>query len=95
MSENTVIQKEVDGVYQDISTMEAYNEFIEKIQGQIDPRDYLAPSIREVAKMEMDQLESEYNLVVAKQSTRSRSQRDLISSRWEYEQTKTIEDQAE
>ena len=55
---------------------------------------YLKRSIDDLRK-DMDQLESEYNLVVAKQSTRSRSQRDLISSRWEYEQTKTIEDQAE
>jgi hypothetical protein len=66
--------------------MDAYNEMLKAIQEQIDPRDYLAPSKREIAKMSMEQLEEEYNLVVAKQSTRSRAQRDLIESRWEYEQ---------
>ena len=67
---------------------EAYNEFLKTIQEQIDPRDYLAPSIREIVKMPLDELEAENQLVVAKQSTRSRAQRDLISSRWQYEQTK-------
>jgi hypothetical protein len=67
---------------------EAYNEFLKTIQDQIDPRDYLSPSMREIAKMPLDQLESENQLVEAKQSTRSRSQRDMISSRWQYEQTK-------
>jgi hypothetical protein len=71
-----------------IEQQEAYNEFLKKIQEQIDPRDYLAPSMREIAKMPLDQLEAENLLVVAKQSTRSRAQRDLIQSRWEYEQTK-------
>jgi hypothetical protein len=71
-----------------LEQQEAYNEFLKTIQDQIDPRDYLAPSMREIAKMPLDQLEQENKLVEAKQSTRSRSQRDLIQSRWEYEQTK-------
>jgi hypothetical protein len=74
---------------------EAYNEFLKTIQDQIDPRDYLAPSMREIAKMPLDQLEQENKLVEAKQSTRSRSQRDLIQSRWEYEQTKVTVEQPE
>ncbi len=74
---------------------EAYNEFLKTIQDQIDPRDYLAPSMREIAKMPLDQLEEENKLVEAKQSTRSRSQRDLIQSRWEYEQIKTTVEQPE
>ena len=74
---------------------EAYNEFLKTIQDQIDPRDYLAPSMREIAKMPLDQLEQENKLVEAKQSTRSRAQRDLIQSRWEYEQTKTTVEQPE
>jgi hypothetical protein len=74
---------------------EAYNEFLKTIQDQIDPRDYLSPSIREIAKMPLDQLEQENKLVEAKQSTRSRSQRDLIQSRWEYEQTKVTAEQPE
>jgi len=74
---------------------EAYNEFLKTIQDQIDPRDYLAPSMREIAKMPLDQLEEENKLVEAKQSTRSRAQRDLIQSRWEYEQTKVTVEQPE
>lgn len=74
---------------------EAYNEFLKTIQDQIDPRDYLAPSMREIAKMPLDQLEEENKLVESKQSTRSRSQRDLIQSRWEYEQTKVTVEQPE
>jgi hypothetical protein len=74
---------------------EAYNEFLKTIQDQIDPCDYLAPSMREIAKMPLDQLEQENKLVEAKQSTRSRSQRDLIQSRWEYEQTKATVEQPE
>jgi hypothetical protein len=66
--------------------MEAYQEMIKKLQEQIDPRDYLAPSMREIAYLTLEELEAERNLVVAKQSTRSRAQRDMIESRWEYEQ---------
>jgi hypothetical protein len=81
----------------DLSTkqQEAYNDFLKTIQDQIDLRDYLAPSMREIAKMPVDQLEQENKLVEAKQSTRSRSQRDLIQSRWEYEQTKVTVEQPE
>jgi hypothetical protein len=67
--------------------MDAYHEMLKKIQEQIDPRDYLAPSMREIAYLTLEELEAERNLVVAKQSTRSRAQRDMIESRWEYEQT--------
>jgi len=69
----------------DLEGMDAYQEMLKAISEQIDPRDYLSPAKREIAKMSMEQLEEEFNLVVTKQSTRSRSQRDLIESRWEYE----------
>lgn len=71
---------------------DTYMEYLKTMQEQIDPRQYLAPSMREVAMMTMEQLEEENNLVVAKQSTRSRAQRDLIQSRWEYEQNKPNEE---
>jgi hypothetical protein len=45
--------------------------------------------------MPLDQLEQENKLVEAKQSTRGRLQRDLIQSRWEYEQTKATVEQPE
>ena len=69
----------------DLEGMDAYQEMLKAISEQIDPRDYLSPAKREIAKLSMEQLEEEFNLVVTKQSTRSRSQRDLIESRWEYE----------
>jgi hypothetical protein len=67
---------------------DTYMEYLKTMQEQIDPRQYLAPSMREVAMMTMEELETENNLVVSKQSVRSRAQRDLIQSRWEYEQNK-------
>jgi len=70
----------------DTSKMDAYNEMIRKIEEQIDPLDYLPPSLREIAKMSMTQLEEEFNLVAAMVSTRSSAQRKLIASRWVYEQ---------
>ena len=45
---------------------EQYNELLKEITKNIDPRDYLPPSVREVAKMDMDTLKAEYDLVVAK-----------------------------
>jgi hypothetical protein len=67
---------------------DTYMEYLKTMQEQIDPRQYLAPSMREVAMMTIEELETENNLVVSKQSVRSRAQRDLIQSRWEYEQNK-------
>ena len=54
----------------------------------IDPTDYMPPSLREVARMDMDTLKSEYDLIQSKSSTRSSSQRALIVERYEYELTK-------
>ena len=51
--------------------------------------------MREIAKMPLDQLEQENKLVETKQSTRSRAQRDLIQSRWTYEQTIAAAEQPE
>ena len=82
-------------VFENAEQQEAYNEFLKKIQEQIDTRDYLAPSMREIAKMPLDQLEQENKLVETKQSTRSRAQRDLIQSRWTYEQTIAAAEQPE
>jgi hypothetical protein len=71
---------------------DTYMEYLKTMQEQIDPRQYLAPSMREVAMMTIEELETENNLVVSKQSVRSRAQRDLIQSRWEYEQNKPNEE---
>jgi hypothetical protein len=71
---------------ENMTEMDMYNAMIQQLQQSIDPRDYMTPTQREIAYMELDELEQEYNLVQSKQSNRSRMQRDLIVSRWEYEQ---------
>ena len=67
---------------------EQYQAFLEEFQKNIDPTDYMPPSIREVARMDMSTLKSEYDLVIAKQSERSSSQRRWIQERYEFELTK-------
>ena len=71
---------------ENMTEMDMYNAMIQQLQQSIDPRDYMTPTQREIAYMELDELEQEYNLVQSKQSNRGRMQRDLIVSRWEYEQ---------
>jgi hypothetical protein len=67
---------------------EQYNQFLEQFMKSIDPTDYMPPSIREVARMDMDTLKTEYEMVQAKTSERSSTQRKLITERYEYELTK-------
>jgi hypothetical protein len=67
---------------------EQYNAFLQEFTKNIDPTDYMSPSIREVARMDMETLKSEYDLVTAKQSERSSSQRRWIQERYEFELTK-------
>lgn len=67
---------------------EQYNAFLQEFTKNIDPTDYMPPSIREVARMDMQTLKSEYDLVQAKQSERSSAQRRWITERYEFELTK-------
>lgn len=67
---------------------EQYDAFLQEFIKNVDPTDYMPPSIREVARMDMDTLKSEYDLIQSKSSTRSSSQRSLIVERYEYELTK-------
>ena len=71
---------------------EQYEAFLQEFSKNIDPTDYMAPSLREVARMDMDTLKAEFELVQQKQSTRSSAQRKWITERYEYESTKTKED---
>ena len=73
---------------------EQYNAFLQEFTKNIDPTDYMPPSIREVARMDMETLKSEYDLVTAKQSERSSSQRRWIQERYEFELNK-LENQQE
>lgn len=67
---------------------EQYNAFLQELTKNIDPTDYMPPSIREVARMDMQTLKSEYDLVQAKESERSSAQRRWITERYEFELTK-------
>lgn len=67
---------------------EQYNAFLQEFTKNIDPTDYMPPSVREVARMDMQTLKSEYDLVQAKQSERSSAQRRWITERYEFELTK-------
>ncbi len=67
---------------------EQYEAFLQEFAKNVDPTDYMPPSIREVARMDMQTLKSEYDLVMAKQSERSSSQRRWIQERYEFELTK-------
>jgi hypothetical protein len=69
----------------DPTDLEQLQEFLAKYRNR-DPRDFMTPTQREVANMTLEELETEYNLVEARQSNRGRMQRELIISRWEYEQ---------
>lgn len=67
---------------------EQYNAFLQEFTKNIDPTDYMPPSVREVARMDMQTLKSEYDLVQAKESERSSAQRRWITERYEFELTK-------
>jgi hypothetical protein len=70
---------------------EQYEAFLQEFAKNIDPTDYMAPSLREVARMDMDTLKAEFELVQQKQSTRSSAQRRWITERYEYESNKPQE----
>ena len=72
---------------------EQYDAFLQEFMKNVDPTDYMPPSVREVARMDMDTLKSEYDLIQSKSSTRSSSQRALIVDRYEYELTKQVQDE--
>ena len=72
---------------------EQYNAFLQEFIKNVDPADYLPPSAREVAKMDMDTLKAEYDMVENKISQRSSTQRKLIVERYEYELTKQGQDE--
>lgn len=67
---------------------EQYNQFLQQFMKSIDPTDYLPPSVREIARMDMDTLKREYDMVRDRTSERSSTQRKLITERYEYESSK-------
>jgi len=64
---------------------EAVEQFLKQVSENIDPRDYMTPTQREIADLPFAELETEYQLVQAKASSRSAAQRKFITQRYEYE----------
>ena len=73
----------------ELTQEEQYQAMLQQMLATMDPMDLMKPGQREIAKLTLDELTVEYNLVQSKLNTRSRQQRDFIVSRWEYEQTKS------
>ena len=70
----------------ELTQEEQYQAMLQQLLATMDPMDLMKPSQREIAKLTLDELTVEYDLVQSKLNTRSRQQRDFIVSRWEYEQ---------
>ena len=70
----------------ELTQEEQYQAMLQQMLATMDPMDLMKPGQREIAKLTLDELTVEYDLVQRKLNTRSRQQRDFIVSRWEYEQ---------
>lgn len=70
---------------------EKVQEFLQYMQDNFDPMDFMPPSQREIMRMPAEQFQVEYELVVKKESGRSAAQRRYILERYEQEQNATRE----
>lgn len=70
----------------EMSEQEQFDALLKQLQQSIDPRDFMTPTQREIAYMTTEELAEAYQQVQARESNRGRMQRDLIVSRYEYEQ---------
>ena len=75
----------------EMSEQEMFDAMLKQLQQTMDPRDFMTPTQREIAYMTTEELEEAYQQVQARTSGRGRMQRDLIISRYEYEQTQKQE----
>jgi hypothetical protein len=74
---------------------EAVQQLLEQMQQTIDPRDFMTPTMREIADLTLEELQQEYDLVQQKINTRSAAQRKFIIQRYEYEQNAARESAVE
>jgi hypothetical protein len=77
----------------EMSEQEQFDALLKQLQQSIDPRDFMTPTQREIAYMTTEELEEAYQQVQSRESNRGRMQRDLIVSRYEYEQQKQQENE--
>ena len=75
----------------EMSEQEMFDAMLKQLQQTMDPRDFMTPTQREIAFMTTEELEEAYQQVQSRTSGRGRMQRDLIISRYEYEQTQKQE----
>jgi pyridoxal/pyridoxine/pyridoxamine kinase len=76
------------------TTEDQQKELLQQLINSFNPKDFMTPSQIEIAELSPEQLNNEYALVQSKSNIRSRGQRDLIVSRWAYEQSKTVANEA-
>lgn len=70
----------------EMSEQEMFDAMLKQLQQTMDPRDFMTPTQREIAFMTTEELEEAYQQVQSRTSGRGRMQRELIISRYEYEQ---------
>lgn len=88
-------ESQAQDALEQLGTVESYDEkiqeFLQYMQDNFDPTDYMTPTQREIARMPADQFQAEYELVIKKESSRSAAQRRYITERYEQEQNATRE----
>lgn len=63
---------------EEMTQQQELESLLEQIKASFNPLDFLPPSQREIAMLSREELQAEYELVQAKQSTRSSVQRKMI-----------------
>ena len=86
-------ESQAQDALEQLGTVESYDEkiqeFLQYMQDNFDPTDFMPPSQREIMRMPADQFQAEYELVAKKESSRSAAQRRYILERYEQEQNAT------
>jgi hypothetical protein len=77
----------------EMSEQEMFDAMLKQLQQTMDPRDFMTPTQREIAFMTTEELEAAYQQVQSRTSGRGRMQRELIISRYEYEQQNKQQDE--
>ena len=77
----------------EMSEQEMFDAMLKQLQQTMDPRDFMTPTQREIAFMTTEELEEAYQQVQSRTSGRGRMQRELIISRYEYEQQNKQQDE--
>ncbi len=78
------MQEDIINKLGEVTTYDEQMEaLVRQMANQFDATDFMPPSQRVIAQMPQEQLMAEYELVIAKESTRSAAQRRMIAERVE------------